>query len=276
MTFHEGEPTDEAVRGVPRRPSSRSSSRASSAASCSSTTRGSRSRTRPRRSSRGPRPADAARTARRVPSSLVDGAGRARGHDRVPARTTGSRTSRWIRRSRGRRTSCRASRSRPTRRVRPVPRPQREDLEHPRRKSSHRFDWMYSDEELAEWVGRLARARRRGRRGLRHVQQQPRRLRTAQRRDLPRAAGRGGNRGYAEGSSRLPLRPRFSSVGHQRGERHGRRGGGRPRPTADEDSGDPHLVLDAERAHRERLASRSRAFRDDRHQVPPLPTFTRF
>ena len=63
-------------------------------------------------------------------------------------------------------------------------------------KSWHRFDWMYAEEELAEWVDDLGRLAERGGRGLRAVQQQPRRLRAAERRDPARAPRRGGRRGY--------------------------------------------------------------------------------
>ena len=60
--------------------------------------------------------------------------------------------------------------------------------------AADRFDWLYSEEELAEWV-RAARAPRRGgRRGLRDVQQQPRRLRAAERAAAPRPPRRGGDR----------------------------------------------------------------------------------
>ena len=68
--------------------------------------------------------------------------------------------------------------------------------------AADRFDWMYSDEELAEWVGPTAPPRRAGGRGLRALQQQPRRLRAAQRGDLPRPARRGGD--AATGGIDLP------------------------------------------------------------------------
>ena len=60
-------------------------------------------------------------------------------------------------------------------------------------KSSERFNWMYSPEELGR-VGGEARPADRGRgRGVRAVQQQPRRLRPAQRASASRPARRGRN-----------------------------------------------------------------------------------
>ncbi len=53
-------------------------------------------------------------------------------------------------------------------------------------KSWQRFDWMYSAEELAEWVDEARPARRAGGRGLRALQQQPRRLRAAERESILR------------------------------------------------------------------------------------------
>ena len=77
-------------------------------------------------------------------------------------------------------------------------------------KSSDRFNWMYSAEELEEWVEKLGRARGRGGRGLRHVQQQPRRLRARGARCSSAACStRRGSRPPAA-SSRLPASRRSS------------------------------------------------------------------
>ena len=92
---------------------------------------------------------------------------------------TASRTCRSTRRARGRRTSSPPVPRRRTRRIRPLPRPQRKDVEHPRREvvAPLRLDVRGG---RACRVGRRPRsAGRRGRRGLCAVQQQPRRLRAA-------------------------------------------------------------------------------------------------
>ena len=70
------------------------------------------------------------------------------------------------------------------------------------RSSADRFDWMYSAEELAEWVGAAGRARRPRRRGLRADEQQHERLRPAERPDPPRPPRRAGDPGHGRRSSR--------------------------------------------------------------------------
>ena len=136
MTWHEGEPTDAAFRRVPRRARAARAVRASCAASCSSTTRASRSRTRRRRSS----PARPERLAPLVPlvefrhrswmeederADTLAFLERARARVRVARQPAHARVERLAARRRGD----------APRRVRPLPRSQRADVEHPRRRA---------------------------------------------------------------------------------------------------------------------------------------------
>ena len=84
--------------------------------------------------------------------------------------------------------------------------------------SGERFDWLYSREDLEDWVDADREARRGGARGVRAVQQQPPRLRAAQRTGAARAAGRGGHRGdgrrRAGAGERYALLMRLLSLVH--------------------------------------------------------------
>ena len=63
------------------------------------------------------------------------------------------------------------------------------------RSAADRFDWQYAPEELAEWVEPVRGSPRRPTRST-PCSTTTATLRTAQRRDLPRIARRGGDRGY--------------------------------------------------------------------------------
>ena len=103
---------------------------------------------------------------------------------RLGRRAADSRLQRRRRLSRRRRTRWRTSASTAETRRRGTSAP---------RSRRQRFDWMYSARG-ARRVGRKARRPQpKRRRGLRDVQQQPRRLRAAKRVDPPRAARRGGH-----------------------------------------------------------------------------------
>ena len=195
MTFHEGEPTDAAFAAF----------RASvEPLELSGKLRGVLMQYHPRfvkskeakdELARVARAARAARAARRVPPPLVDGSGRALRHARLP-RGAGARL-RVGRRSADARHERRAPRRRrdPPRLGDPLPRPQRADVEHPRRQRRRPLRLAVL-RRGARRVGRAdAPPRRAGGRGLRALQQQPRRLRAAERGDLPRPARRGGDRG---------------------------------------------------------------------------------
>ena len=160
MTFHEEADRDAAFARVPGGARAARGRRASSAASCSSTTRASSSRAEALAElALRTRPARAARAARSSSAT-------ARGWSEDERADTLA----FLERHGLAYVSVDAPRTRATnvvppiaaathpRRVRPLPRPQRADVEHPRRKTSaERFDWMYSPEELAEWVEPLRR-----------------------------------------------------------------------------------------------------------------------
>ena len=134
-----------------------------------------------------------ARPARRVPTPIVDGAGRARRHARIPR---AQRPRVRVRRhpddacvQRGRTPRGRDASGR----VRALPRPEREDVEHQGREvvRAVRLDVLRGG---ARRMGREARPPLvGGRRGVCAVQQQPRRLRAAERDDPARAPRRGRN-----------------------------------------------------------------------------------
>ena len=88
------------------------------------------------------------------------------------------------------------------------------------RTSGERFDWRYSEEELAEWVEPLAAARRAGRGGIRALQQQPLRLRAVGRpaaaapARLGRSACLGRNRARRPRPATVRRRMRILSIVH--------------------------------------------------------------
>ena len=193
MTWHEGEPTDEAFRLFraalePLELLGEAPGRPPAVPPALHEVGGREGRARA--GARAPR---AARPARRVPPPLLARGGRARRHARVP---------------RGERARVRLARQPPhpglerlaarrggdaPGRVRPLPRAERGDLEHPRGAVGRRAVRLALRAGGARGVGRADRPpRRRGGGGLRALQQQPGRLRAAERADPPRAPRRGG------------------------------------------------------------------------------------
>ena len=191
---------------------------------------------------------------------------------------TASRTSRSTRLARARPTSCRPSWRRPRRCLRPLPRPQCEDVEHPAPRSrGSRFDWMY--ERKSSPSGSRTSA------GWRQEADEVYALFNNNRDDFaPRSAAilRGllDEAGVpASGGLEPPpveLRRSFearddtSSSATERARAPiascGRHGRPRTKPPLR-----LQLVLDAQRPHRQRLASGRRALHDDRHGSPGLP-----
>ena len=159
MTWHEGEPTDDGVPRVPRLARAARAVRQAPRRPAPVPPALRRSRPRRRTSSR-------ARPARLEPLvPLVEfrhrswmEAGRAGGHARVPRASTGSRTSRVDS------PPTRASNVMPRSPRRPTASPTSASTAATRRRgtsaaavAADRFDWIYSTEELAEWVGPVRR-----------------------------------------------------------------------------------------------------------------------
>ena len=201
MTFHEGEPADAAFAAFRAR-SSHSSSPGSCAACCCSTTPASSSREEAKDElARARATTRASRAAGRVSPSLLDGPRRALRHAGVP-RGAGAR----LRLGRcavdaGDERRAPRRRGNPPRLGDPLPRPQRADVEHPwwQRRRPLRLDVLRRGACRVDRAD--APALRAGGRGLRALQQQPRRLRAAQRSDLPWPARRGGDRRQRAGST---------------------------------------------------------------------------